>query len=182
MDSEAFDRLARRLGTPGTRRAALAALLGAVATLPASSPLRAGNRKRNRKRKGKGKKGRGGTVLVCHSGETLRVPRYAVRAIKLAGGFVGACPPGGQPPGSGAGACVQTAVVCRQGRSFHIQCEGDGCNESTGGTTNCPIAHRCTTNGDCGPRQYCELRLNGCCGPQRFRTGLCARTCQPPPQ
>lgn len=91
MDSDALDRLNGRLGTPGTRRAALGALLGAAATLPAPGPLLAGKGKR----KGKEKKGRGGDVVVCLSGEPLRIPRHAVRAIKLAGGSVGACPPGG---------------------------------------------------------------------------------------
>jgi hypothetical protein len=174
MDLETFKALSRRLGASGTRRTALATLLGA-ATLPASSSLLAGNRKGKKKEKG-------GHVLVCHSGETLRVPRYAVRAIRRDGGFAGACP-AGSPPGSGAGACERTGVACRQGRSFHITCEGDGCNGFDGATTDCWDARRCATTSDCGPRQYCELRLGGCCGPQPPRQrGLCAPTCEPPPQ
>jgi DNA-binding beta-propeller fold protein YncE len=84
----------------GSRRSLLSgagafALATSGLLLPATSPLLAGNRKG----KGKGKKkGRGGNVVVCHSGDTLRVPRYAVRAIKLDGGFLGACPPDAPPP------------------------------------------------------------------------------------
>ena len=177
MESSHFDTVVRGFGHTRSRRRTLAALLGALPALLLTTPNAAGEGRRRRGTgQGKRKKGKGSNILVCHSGETLRVPRYAVRAIKRDGGFVGACPPG-SPPGAGAGTCERTAVSCRQGQSFRIQCEGDGCNESNGGTTNCPIAHRCTTNGDCRPREYCELRLSGCCGPQPFRTGLCARAC-----
>jgi hypothetical protein len=103
MDSEAFDRVTRLLSATGARRTTLGALLGAAA-LPASSPLLANNRNRKGKGKGKGKKGGRRNVLVCHSGETLRVPRYAVRAIKRDGGFVGPCPPGGS--------CAEFRAVC----------------------------------------------------------------------
>lgn len=178
MDRRTFDTLTRRFASYGSRRAALAALLGAAATLPASSSLRAGNRK------GKGKKkGGDGHVLVCHSGETLRAPRYAVRAIKLAGGSVGACPPEAPPPGSGAGTCVREFTTCQQGEFARVFCSGDGCGDFTRYTIHCPNARRCANNADCGRRQSCDFRLNGCCGPQPPRQpGLCLNTCEPPNQ
>ena len=175
MEPSHFDTVVRHVGRGVNRRRTLAALLGALPAALLVPRETAGQGKRRRdKGTDKGKKRRGGHVVVCHSGETLRVPRYAVRAIERDGGSVGAC---GQGIGGGGGTCERTAVSCRQGRSFRIQCEGDGCNESNGGTTNCPIAHGCATNGDCRPNEYCELRLQGCCGPQRIRQGLCARAC-----
>ena len=95
MDPIRFDRLARTLSLAASRRGMLTALASlALAGPPAWAEARKKDRKGNPgKRKGKGKR-RPANLLVCHNGETLRLPPEAVRAILLAGGQRGACPGG----------------------------------------------------------------------------------------
>jgi hypothetical protein len=98
MDPNGFTRLARLLSAAGTRRGLLR-LGGALPLVGCLVALRneAGEARPRRKRKRKRGRGR---VVVCHSGETLSVPRHAVHAILLDGGTRGPC-------GLGAGApCI----------------------------------------------------------------------------
>jgi hypothetical protein len=98
MDDQSFDTLARMLHAPGTRRRALAALLGA-ALLPATAPPLLASR---RKKKRRGKRGPA-EVTVCRNGKTFVVPSQAVAGIISAGGTTGAC-------GSGSGSSTSAGT------------------------------------------------------------------------
>jgi hypothetical protein len=133
MDRDAFDGLTRLLAARPSRRSALAAVLGA-ALLPAADPLLAARGKK----KGRGKR-RPGHVQVCHSGETLRVPRYAVKAITRDGGSVGACSDGG-------GQCALAGQFC--GDILGVECCGPfKCTTTASVISNCVLP--CTSDAQC---------------------------------
>jgi hypothetical protein len=167
VDRERFDAWTRLFSTTGSRRGALTALLGAAVLPPLAVPGRAGAAKKKGKGKGKGKgkrKGGSAEMLVCHGGETLRVPRDAVAGILLDGGTRGACAGDGEsrpptaPPGGGAPRCnnedecpgafgVCCNGQCINGQSDRINCGqcGNTCNAST----TC-------VNGQCVPCVVCN--------------------------
>ena len=91
MDREHFDALTRLASASGSRRHALAILTaGLLLNHDAAVSLLAGSRKRKGKGKRRGKAS-SGDVVVCHSGEQLRVPPNAVRGVLLDGGTLGPC-------------------------------------------------------------------------------------------
>ncbi len=105
MNGKQFDALSRVTARGASRRSIMCGLLGsafgAAIGWPGASSVESSARA---KRRGRKSRGRGG-VLVCHSDEELRVPRYAVRAILRDGGKRGPCP-SGNPPGGSAPPCT----------------------------------------------------------------------------
>jgi hypothetical protein len=111
MDRYRFDAIARLLAMTGSRRTIIGALLGAgllghdLGTLARPGKGRGKARKRRERKRKRGR----GRVVVCHSGETLTVPWYAVHAILLDGGTRGACAAPGGGPGAGDDCLLSTA-------------------------------------------------------------------------
>jgi hypothetical protein len=99
MDEMRFDALSRVFGRGPSRRTIVRGLLGAGVLLGGMSHAsgNAGAKKRRRK-----KARRNVDVVACHNGETIQVPRSAVRGLLLNGDTLGPCPavnpPRGAPP------------------------------------------------------------------------------------
>ena len=190
MDRERFDTLTRLFATRGSRRSALAALLGGILLAQNAPSLPA------RRRKGKGKKKPPAKVLVCHNGETLSVSRSAVRGIELDGGFVGPCPTGAAT----GGGCIQVDQLCNKfgGPSCcsptvcqptlaplvttcQLGCTSDQDCANRLGTSDvscvadagaCPFHPKCCRPKTCTSNSDCPT--NGlCCRNQNSFTGLC---------
>jgi hypothetical protein len=104
MESSRFDRLARAIGAPHTRRTAAALLATLVAVPLAGHPPAAAKKKKK--------------VTLCLNGSTITVPRKKKGNFLKQGATPGACPPGGAPQGCPAGtkrckgACIAAGACC----------------------------------------------------------------------
>jgi hypothetical protein len=141
MDADRFDGLSRHFATRRSRRLALTALLsGALVPSGAAAVFTSGAKK---KRKGKGNK-RPANVAVCHSGETLWVPREAVRGVLLDDGSLGPCPPG-------SGGCISVDQICNPFPNNTPCCNNSGCSPTAApGIATCQTT--CTSDQDCADK------------------------------
>lgn len=150
MDSTRFDRLARALARPASRRRAVGVLLGGAAVAARLSGLdgatdgAAAKRRTAVKRAGNGK--RPAKVALCHQGHTITVAEPAVKAHLADGDSIGPC----NAPGSAT--CQAKLFGLCTINPFDIDrnpcCNGMACI----GTIN-PIVTacqlRCATDADC---------------------------------
>jgi hypothetical protein len=119
MDPTRFDRLARALGRPASRRDTLGVLGGALALLRSTGLAQADpattGRKAGATSRGRGKREDApeqSTFPVCHNGKTLMLPIPAVQAHLNHGDMLGACGSTISQPPQGTGQCTPLLQVC----------------------------------------------------------------------
>lgn len=182
MKHTTFDALTRQAGKNAiSRRAGLAAMLGAVVVAALGPP---GTDARSKKRRRGGR--RRGTVQVCFNGQQLTVSLNVIEAMLRVGAQIGKC---GLPQGTEI--CEDARMACNP----NVTSCGDGCSciLTGGGGSMCAFGRVfcfsqqsiCNVDQDCidrlGTGSACVPTF-ACSEPRCGGNGLgCVRPCPPAP-
>lgn len=185
MDRGRFDALTRILAGHGSRRAALAAMLGvAFAGVASTAETRQGKRQKGKRRRQR--KRRNG-VRVCFKGRTLVLDRAAARELVQRGGQLGRCGQRPEPDDSQSCtvglqfcdsnqnscgleqsncACLATTsggAVCAQDQSV-CQADESTCSDDQDCVNRYGAGFACVSTADCG-NLHCGGNGNACVPP-----------------